>query len=92
MKCYAIMHTGPDREKVIEAIDKVPEIVNWRSTAGAIFVVSEKTADWITNKIHKVFPEKEMIFLISPLNIQECQGYLDQETWDFLRTPKRAEE
>jgi hypothetical protein len=90
MKCYAVISASPaeEREKLLEVIDKLPEIVNWRTASGAIFVVSEKSENWISNKIHAVFPS--LIFLVTLIDVEQSQGYQDEETWKFMQNPKKA--
>jgi len=50
MKCFAIMYTGAERQSMIDIVDKIPEILNWRAASGVIFVISEKDENWIADK------------------------------------------
>jgi hypothetical protein len=73
---------------MIDTIDALPEIVNWRAAAGTIFLVSDKGVNWITNEIHKKY--SELKFLVVPLKLSDVQGYQDKKTWDFIEIPKPA--
>jgi hypothetical protein len=88
MKCYAIMHSGTDRQNILDVLDGIPEILNWRAASGAIFVVSQKGENWISDKIHAAFPDA--IFLVATIDIATSQGYQDKETWEFIERPKPA--
>jgi hypothetical protein len=88
MKCYAVIWTGPERQKMIDALDKIPEILNWRAASGAIFIVSEQNEDWLAEKIHKEFPS--IIFMVAPVKSVDVQGYQDKTTWEFIQNPRRA--
>jgi hypothetical protein len=88
MNCFVIIHSGTERQKIIDLIDKIPEIVNWRGVSGAIFVASDKNENWISERIHAGFPE--LTYLVAQIKIDDSQGYLDKETWDFIRKPRRA--
>jgi hypothetical protein len=74
---------------MIDLIDKIPEIVNWRASIGVIFLVSEKNENWISEKIHAGLPP-DAAYLVSTITIDGSQGYLDAESWDFIRNPRRV--
>jgi hypothetical protein len=89
MNCFALMYMGADRQTMIDLIDKIPEIVNWRASNGVIFIISEKNENWISEKIHAGLPQ-DTAFLVSTITIDSSQGYLDKDSWDFIRNPRRV--
>jgi hypothetical protein len=92
MNCYVLMWSAVvegtllDRQEVINFIDSVPEIVNWRASTGGIFLVSNASPKIISTKINAKFPK--LTFIISPIAIQSTWGWADKETWDFIRNPQ----
>jgi hypothetical protein len=80
--------TGERRQEILDFLDTIPEIVNWRATTGIILLVSELTADEIIDKLHEKFPK--LGFIVAPVNIDDVQGIANKETWDFIRYPKSA--
>lgn len=87
MNCFALMWSDFARDKLIAAVDKVPEIVNWRASSGAIFLVSEESDNWLAEKIHEIVPELKT-FLVTKIDMEHAQGYQDKQTWDFIQNPR----
>jgi hypothetical protein len=88
MKAYIWTYVGVDRQPLLDFIDKIPEIVNWQAGGGAIFLISEQSPDWISEKIHSKFPD--LNYIIMPVDIVGAQGYTQKDVWDFLQRPRRA--
>jgi hypothetical protein len=86
VKCFAILWADLDRQKLIDFIDKIPEVRNWRAVSGTLFMITEKNENWLADKVHGEFPD--LIFLIAPINLSDVQGYEDTETWAFIQNPK----
>jgi hypothetical protein len=89
MKCYMMSYMG-ERQPILDAIEKVPEIVNWQAGGGAIFMVSEKNTEWLTEVIHEKLPD--LTFVICPTNIGQMQGYLPKVVWEFIQRPRKVGE
>lgn len=77
-----------DRQKIINAIDIMPEVVNWRAASGAIFLVTADgmSSDDLANRIIRVLPD--LTFIIGPFDAQESQGKADRKTWEFITNPR----
>jgi hypothetical protein len=72
-----------ERETVKNFIDSVPEIMNWRrDLPSSMYLISEKDAEWICDKIRSHFPKGS--FLVAELT-ENKQGYLSEKTWKLLR-------
>jgi hypothetical protein len=94
MKCYLFTwhrYIGDDqfdRKELLNYLDTIPEVVNWRTSAGAVLIASDLTADDLEKKIHAKFPG--LFFIVALITIQTIDGRNDQASWDFIRSPKPA--
>jgi hypothetical protein len=86
-----MVHVHPNRQEILDAIDKVPEIVNWRASVGAIFLVTDSnvSSSNVTDLILKAIPNISR-FIIAPIDGMRSQGMADADTWNFLNNPRRA--
>jgi hypothetical protein len=82
---------GDERQTILDALDGIPEIVNWRAATGAIFVVSELSGPVLAEVINPKLPA-HVHFVLVPASIDRTSGYTDKETWDFIRRPRRVGE
>lgn len=76
------------RDQLIEFIDKVPQIVNWRSTLRSIFIASELSPQGIHEIVHRKYPK--LHFIVAEVSLDTVWGWADQKTWDFIEKPKPA--
>jgi hypothetical protein len=88
MKCYMMTWVNiAIRQQILDYLDTLrSEVVNWRASSGAIFMISGLDALTLTEKIHAKFPG--LVFIITPITIEEIQGYADSDTWNFIRFPR----
>lgn len=91
MKCFILTWlNSASCQVVLDALDKIPQIINWRASTGAIFLVSSIDASALTDLIHEKLPKEH--FVISQISIDTVEGYTDRDTWNFIRRPRRAGE
>ena len=98
MNCFIVTWSGVyddrkgnpvvDRQTILDALDEISEILNWRASTGAVFVVSESTATSLWKKIHEKLPD--LHFTIAPISIETIEGWTDERTWEFIRNPRSA--
>lgn len=88
LRCFALIWKETDRQAMLDFLDQVPEIVNWRTISGSVIIVSARDEDWLATKIHQKYPE--LTFIVAPLRLSEIQGMQPKETWDFIEKPKPA--
>jgi hypothetical protein len=79
-----------NRQQILDQLDKIPEVMNWRASTGAIFIASESSANDLSTKIHAALPT--LIFVLSQINHHTTQGYSDKETWEFIIQPRGREQ
>ncbi len=77
-----------DRQILLNALDATPEILNWRASVGAVFVVSASPINVLADRIRQKVPG--LHFVITPVDIKQIQGWADKETWDFISRPRHA--
>lgn len=79
-----------DRDAVTRALDEIPEVKNWRASAGAIFIVTSQTVSSIdlAPKLGAKIPQAR--FVMAPISGVASQGRADQATWDFINQPTPA--
>jgi hypothetical protein len=82
---------GVERQQILDALDKVPEIVNWRAATGAIFIASESSGKVLSEKINSAIP-RHVHFVLVDAEIDQVWGWTDEETWNFIRRPRRIGE
>jgi hypothetical protein len=83
MTLYMMSFTGADRQKILDSIDALKEIPDWFASTGAIFITTDKSAEWVSDKIRNQIPE--LNFLISPFILTDAQGWTSKSTWEFLQ-------
>jgi hypothetical protein len=76
------------RQILLDALNKMSIIENWRAAVGAIFMASNASDDEIADGIHKAIPG--LTFIVSEIEIATSQGIADKKTWDFITFPKRV--
>ena len=92
MAWHSLQHGSPgsppvNRKDILNVLDKLPEVANWRASTGAIFIISAFGSQYIADKIRQHLPY--LIFTIIPImEFDKIGGYSDKETWDFIKTPK----
>jgi hypothetical protein len=93
MNCYLMTWSGSNvnTQTILDALDKLSEIVNWRSATGGIFIVSDTPPNDLSELINNSIP-KHVHFVLARLRIGETWGYTDEKTWEFIRRPRRAGE
>ena len=77
------------QQQILDYLDTRPEIKNWFTPfLGTILLVADLTqnASTLANIIHPRFPE--LIFAITPADVQMTNGWMPQVFWDLIRTPK----
>jgi len=87
MKCFVLVfhHTELERQKMLDFLDTVSEVANWRANVGAIFIASEASDEKLAAKIHNKFPA--LRFVVAQIEGDNAQGWTDEETWDFIYRP-----
>lgn len=90
MNCYIFSwdRTGKDidRQKILDFLDTISEVKNWKAVDGIILIVSDATAVQLNTQINQKFPT--LRHLIAPITIDQIEGYTDQDTWDFIGNPR----
>jgi hypothetical protein len=89
MKIYVLTFRPHDqRERILKFLDTLPEVINWRASAGAIFIVSDSSADDISKKIHAEFSSlTHVLARIQTGNTHDLQGWADPKTWEIIKHP-----
>jgi hypothetical protein len=93
MNCFILTWRRNDdlpRRTILDTLDAIPDVLNWRAAVGAIIIVSESDARSISEKINEKLPK--LHFLVSPVSIDSAEGYMDKDTWNFIRRPRRVGE
>lgn len=72
-----------DRQLVLNSLDGIPEIITWRASTGAIFIVSEATAQALSEKLRKFLPN--LGFVLLPIRVEDVWGWTDPGTWEFIQ-------
>ena len=78
-----------ERQMIINALDQIEFVKNWRVATNAFFIV---TPDTISS--HDVAKELEAKapslsrFVVAKIASSGTQGRADNETWDFLNNPR----
>ena len=74
------------REQVKQAIDQDPRIINWRYDLPNMFYLKTAlSANDLASIIHKLRGQEGM-FIIAQIDKTNKQGWLPEETWNFLNT------
>jgi len=92
MNCFILTwQPNTRRQEILDALDKIPEVLNWRASTGAIFIISNLDAVTLSKKINTSVG-KDLFFVINPISIDTIEGFTDRDTWNFIRKPRRAGE
>lgn len=92
MKCYIMVwnvtlegspQATTERRPILDALDEIPEVITWRASVRSIFIASEQTEDFLAEAIRGKLPR--LTFLVSRISIDTSQGWIDRETWKFIR-------
>ena len=86
-RALIMVHDSTDRQKILDALNELPEVVNWRAAVGGIFLATPRsvTADKIGRDLAPKIPGvKFVIAAVDGL----AQGNADDLTWEFLNKPK----
>ena len=91
MNCYLMSWARAEvaRQQILDALDKIPSVLNWRASTGAIFIVSELSANALSDEINSLVPS-HVHFVLAPINIEQIHGYTDEKTWNFIRHLRRS--
>ena len=76
------------RKEILDALNTIPEVLNWRAAVGTIFLISEQTSPQVSDKIRAKIPG--LLHVVVPVDMNITQGWADKDTWDFLTRPRRA--
>ena len=82
----AIGQSPIDRQQILNVLDTMPEVVNWRAAVGAIFIISPGSATTLSEQIRRKLPGlQHVITRIDGFNVD---GWADAETWNFVQYPR----
>jgi hypothetical protein len=80
---------GPtERQTILDALNSMPEVLNWRAAIGAVFIISDSPATVLSAGIRNRLPNLQ--YVIVPVDMSVSDGWADRETWNFLQNPQRA--
>jgi len=87
---HLMVHDSADRQKVLDVLDATPEVLNWRAAAGGVFLVtlSSTTSDHLGRVLAPKLPNIK--FVIADIRGSRAQGMADDETWNFINSPRPA--
>lgn len=83
-KAYLLVYskTLGSRESIRDYLDNLRIISNWKyDLPNAFYIISNATADEISNEIRK--KSKDGRFIITEIN-DNRQGYLPEDTWELI--------
>lgn len=76
------------RQEVKEFVENCELIRVWRfELEGTFFLVSESSADELSDKLHEYFGIGKSKFFISEIS-NNCQGWLHERSWAFINDKK----
>jgi hypothetical protein len=82
--------TQMSRERLVDAIDRIPEIVNWYAfLPAAVYLVSELSTSDLSRVIRSRLPGLRHILV--RLEKDQRQGWLPKSAWQFINNPRPAE-
>jgi hypothetical protein len=80
---------GPiDRQKILDVLNTMPEVLNWRAAVGAIFIISESSPTQLSIGLRTRIPN--LHHMIVPIDVTIADGWADKETWDFIQHSQRV--
>jgi hypothetical protein len=91
MKAYIISFYQQEvsDDELIEFLDETGEVLNWRKDIpNTVFVVSDKNAPSLSKAIAEEFPNSS--FIVAEYVPYNSDGFLDEESWEFLNNPEEA--
>lgn len=91
MKAYIISFYQQEisDDELIKFLDESDKVLNWRKEIpNTVFVVSDKSARFLTKAIADEFPESS--FIVAEYLHYNSDGLLDEESWEFLNNPEEA--
>jgi hypothetical protein len=77
-----------DRQEVLNVLNAIPGVVNWRASIGAIFIISSLSATALSAQLRQKLPGLQ--HMIAPIDIAVTDGWADADTWSFLQYPSAA--
>jgi hypothetical protein len=77
-----------DRQVILNALNTVNGVLNWRASVGAVFIISNSTATVLSAQIQQKIPGLHHV--IVPVDMTVTNGWADKETWEFLQRPRGA--
>jgi hypothetical protein len=87
-RCHILTWGGViNRQRILNALDTVEDVVNWRASTGAIFIVTglNLTSSELAFKLR---PKLNGIrFIVASIVGQQAQGESDTATWNFINFP-----
>jgi hypothetical protein len=84
-RCFlAAFNPALPRKFVSAYLDDRSEVQNWYSLLpGQIFIASDHSAQELGELLRRQFPRE--LLLITQINESDCNGWLPEEAWDFIR-------
>jgi hypothetical protein len=88
MKVYilAFAYGSPSRQEMLDFLDTLPEIKNWRASEGVIYLAAEISDDQIAEKIRAKYPK--LRFIVTQISSATSQGWGAGALWEFIAKPK----
>lgn len=78
------------RQQILDALDDIKDVHDWRAATGAIFVTTDRDEEFLTDELRKRVPN--LVFIFSLIEAETTQGYADKNTWEFIdAAAKRGE-
>jgi hypothetical protein len=87
--CHIVTFRPPfDRQKLLDALDTMPNITNWRASTGAVFIVADESVEVNTIADQLIAKLPDLRFVVSTISSKTSQGFTDKDTWAFITDPK----
>ncbi len=90
-RCFlAAFNPALPRKLVTAYLDDRSEIQNWYSLLpGQIFIASDRSAQELGELLRGRFPRE--LLLVTQINPSDCNGWLPEEVWDFIREAQKPQ-
>lgn len=90
-RCFlAAFNPALPRKFVTAYLDDRSEIQNWYSLLpGQIFIASDHSAEELGELLRRQFPRE--LLLVTQINLSDCNGWLPEEAWDFIRESQKPQ-
>lgn len=73
-----------NRETVKRILDNIPQVLKWRyDMPNSFYLLSESTANELVDLIHNQLENRTCRFIIVEIT-NNHQGYLPEESWQFI--------